>query len=57
MMIVTFTARDNTQITGELVRAYEAYEGGMRYIIRNNSNGRDYRCVRDDEGKYYELVI
>lgn len=57
MTLVTFTARDNTQITGELIRQYPAFEGSIRYIIRNNSNGKEYRCVKDDEGKFYELVI
>lgn len=57
MTIITFTAKDGTQITGELIRQYLAFEGSMRYIIRSNSSGKEYRCVKDDEGKFIELVI
>lgn len=55
MTLITFTAKDKTQITGELVHQYPAFEGGMRYIIANN--GKQYRCVKDSDGKFVELVI
>lgn len=55
MTLITFTTRDNTQITGEFVCKYPVIEGGMRYIIVNH--GKQYRCVKDKDGKFVELVI
>lgn len=55
MTLITFTTRDNTQISGELVHQYPAFEGGMRYIIVNH--GKQYRCVKDKDGKFVELVV
>lgn len=57
MTLITFTAKDGAQITGELIRQYLAFEGSMRYIVRSNSSGKEYRCVKDDEGKFYELTV
>lgn len=55
MTVITFTDRNGTQITGELVHQYPAFEGGMRYIIVNH--GKEYRCVKDASGKFVELVV
>mgnify|MGYP007069888360 FL=1 len=50
-----FTTKDGIQKTGQLIRQYEAWEGGMRYIFRTD-NG-EYRCVKDEYGNYRELVV
>lgn len=55
MTVITFTAKDGTQITGNLVHQYPAFEGGMRYIIENH--GKQYRCIKTLEGKFVELVV
>ena len=49
------TTRNGVTIEGTLVRQYLAYEGGMRYIFKT-ANG-EYRCVKDENGNYIELVI
>lgn len=55
-MNVNFTTRDGDNVEGIIIRNYLAYEGGMRYIIVDIS-GREYRCVKDDDGNYIELVV
>lgn len=49
-----FTTRDGVTMEGKLVRAYSAFEGGMRYIFVTR-NG-EYRCVKDSHGNYVEYV-
>ena len=51
-----FKDRNGEGRYGQIVRSYGAYEGGVRYIIQDETNGRDYRCVRKN-GTYVELVI
>jgi len=53
---VMFKDRNGEGRYGQIVRSYGAYEGGVRYIIQDETNGRDYRCVRKN-GTYVELVI
>lgn len=51
-----FTARNGEVKFGHLVRMYEAFEGGVRYIFRCEADGRDYRCVKDENGNFKEYV-
>ena len=46
--------RSGEMIVGYLVRQYEAFEGGMRYIFRTDRG--ECRCVKDDRGNYKEYV-
>lgn len=55
MTLIAFTTKNGEQLTGELVHQYSAFEGGMRYILTNH--GKEYRCVKDKDGKFVELVI
>ena len=54
-MKAQITTINGKVIEGTLVRQYLAYEGGMRYIFSTTSG--DYRCVKDENGNYVELVI
>lgn len=47
--------RTGELVVAYLVRQYEAFEGSMRYIFRTDRG--EYRCVKDDEGNYIELVV
>ena len=49
-----FKTSDGVIMQGKLVRAYKAFEGGMRYILIT-ANG-EYRCVKDADGNYVEYV-
>jgi hypothetical protein len=49
-----FITRDGIEKHGFLIRKYPAFEGGMRYIFQTD-NG-EYRCVKDENGKYIEYV-
>ena len=42
-------------VVAYLVRQYEAFEGSMRYIFRTDRG--EYRCVKDENGNYIELVV
>lgn len=53
---VMFKDRKGEGHYGKIVREYGAFEGGIRYIIRDEINGHDYRCVKKN-GEYKELVI
>lgn len=53
---VMFTDKNGEGRYGRIVRSYGAYEGGVRYIIQDETNGRDYRCVKKN-GKFVELVM
>lgn len=53
---VMFTDRNGEGRYGIIVREYGAFEGGIRYIIQDETNGRDYRCVKKN-GKFVELVV
>ena len=53
---VMFKDRAGEGRYGRVVREYGAFEGGVRYIIQDETNGRDYRCVRKN-GEYKELVV
>ena len=48
------TLKDGTIIEAQFVRAYGAFEDGMRYIFKTAT--REYRCVRDSVGNYVEYV-
>ena len=50
-----FITRDGTKLIGTLVHQYRAFEGGMRYILVNN--GKEYRCIKDELGRYIEYAI
>ena len=50
-----FTTKDGTKLIGTLVRQYSAFEGGMRYIF--SVGNKEYRCVKDELGRYVEYVI
>ncbi len=54
-MYVTFKNRKGVSILGRIVRSYLAFEGGMKYII--TADGIDYRCIKDEQGNYVELVV
>jgi hypothetical protein len=54
-MDVWFLTRDGESLCGTLVRSYKAVEGDMRYIIR--CNGTDYRCRKNSEDMFVELVL
>ncbi len=56
MSNVMFKDRNGEGRYGRIVREYSAFEGGIRYIIQDETNGREYRCVRKN-GEYKELVI
>lgn len=51
-----FTTRNGEEKFGYLVNFYYAFEGGMRYIFRCEDDGRDYRCVKDENGDFKEYV-
>lgn len=53
---VAFTDKRGEGRYGRIVREYGAFEGGIRYIIQDETNGRDYRCVKKN-GNYVELVV
>lgn len=53
---VQFTDRNGEKRYGVIVREYCAFEGGVRYIIQDETNGRDYRCVRKN-GTFVELTV
>lgn len=54
--VVMFTDRNGEGHYGAIVKEYGAFEGGIRYVIQDEINGRHYRCVKKN-GKYKELVI
>lgn len=54
-MDVQFEDRNGEKRYGRIVREYPAFEGGMRYIIIDETNGHDYRCEKKN-GKYIEFV-
>ena len=49
-----FWTKDGFMKEGYLIRQYAAFEGGMRYIFKTD-NG-EYRCIKDDDGKFVEYV-
>lgn len=51
-MKYTFKTVDGILREGNLIRQYLAFEGGMRYIFE--SDNRQYRCVRNENGQYVE---
>ena len=54
---VMFTDRNGEGRYGHIVRQYPSFEDGrIRYIIIDETNGHDYRCVKKN-GKFVELVI
>lgn len=55
-MIVNFSDRNGEKRIGKMVRAYMAFEGSMRYIIVDETTGREYRCVKVND-EYEELVV
>jgi hypothetical protein len=48
------TLKNGTIIEAQFVRAYGAFEGGMRYIFKSITDGREYRCVKESNGNYVE---
>lgn len=44
--------KDGSKVRAELVRVYNAFEGGQRYIFKTAI--REYRCVKDKNGNYIE---
>lgn len=53
---VPFTDRNGERRIGKIVREYGAYEGGIRYIIQDETNGHDYRCVKVRQ-QFKELIL
>ena len=53
---VMFKDRNGEGRYGRIVHEYGAFEGGVRYIIQDETNGHEYRCVRAN-GEYKELVV
>lgn len=53
---VMFVDRKGECRYGKIIRMYGAYEGDVRYIIHDETNGRDYRCTKVNS-EYKELVI
>lgn len=53
--VVQFADRNNEGRYGQIVREYGAFEGGTRYIIVDETNGREYRCIKKN-GKFVEYV-
>ena len=47
-----FKTVDGTMREGYLIRQYVAFEGGMRYIFE--SDNRQYRCIRNENGEFVE---
>lgn len=54
MIIKWITLKDGTIVEAEFVRAYGAFEGGMRYIFKTAT--KEYRCIRNADGNYAEYV-
>jgi len=54
--MVDFKDRNGEFRKGKVTREYRAFEGDMRYIILDEINGREYRCVKVN-GEYRELVV
>lgn len=54
--VVLFTDRRGEKRAGRVVREYGAFEGGIRYIIVDETNGREYRCVNVND-ELVELVV
>lgn len=52
--MVKFTTRNGEVLSGVVIRQYSAFEGGMRYII--SVNGKNYRCIKDNNGNFIEYV-
>ena len=52
---VMFKDRNGEGRYGKIVREYPAFEGGMRYIIIDETNRHEYRCVKKN-GKFVEYV-
>lgn len=48
------TLRTGEVIVGQLVRVYNAFEGGKRFIFRTSRG--EYRCVKDENGNFKEYV-
>lgn len=53
---VPFTDRNGEKRIGRIRMEYGAFEGGIRYIIVDETNGREYRCVKKRQ-KFVELVL
>lgn len=53
-MNVEFKDRNGEYRQGQIVREYRAFEGDMRYIIVDEINQREYRCIKTDNGKLIE---
>lgn len=54
-MKATFVTQDGEKKEGLLIRKYEAYPGEMRYVFL--ADGIKYRCLKDKDGNYTELVL
>ena len=50
-----FKTKNGEVLQGKIVKIYGAFEGDVRYIF--SANGREYRCIKDSDGNYVELVI
>lgn len=48
----TFKTVDGITKEGYIVRQYNAFEGGMRYIFKTD-NG-EYRCIKNKNNEYVE---
>ena len=50
-----FTTRNGYVKSGVIVRIYQAFEGGTRYIFRTDSG--EYRCIKVDVSKMKMVSI
>ena len=55
-MEYTFTTKNGEQLRGKIVHQYGAFANGMRYVLETET-GAQFRCVKDSEGNFVELVI
>lgn len=53
---VAFKDRNGEYHYGCIIREYRAFEGEIRYIIVDETNRHDYRCVKKN-GEFVELVV
>lgn len=54
--MIEFKDREGNKVSGRIVKQYRCFEGHMRYIFED-VNGRQYRCIENENGEYEEEVI
>ena len=46
--------RNGEVVKGRLIRVYNAFEGGKRYIFQINKG--EYRCIKNENGEFVEYT-